>query len=215
MIYLFAGDDTDTKIKSYEKFLSSISKNSEVFYISKNNFSQMEIESFYSGAGLFFSKCTIVFSDILDREETREYLLEKLEFMASSQNDFLFLESKLTKVVLDAFKKARAELNVFELPKEKKEKFNNFLLANALGDKDKLNLWIYYRQAVDKGVGLEELIGVLFWKVKDMILKKHFNKLSEEQLKDIGNNLSFILPKARKEGKDPEVIFEKFLLEIF
>ena len=215
MIYLFAGDDTDTKIKSYEKFLSSISKNSEVFYISKNNFSQMEIESFYSGAGLFFSKCTIVFSDILDREETREYLLEKLEFMASSQNDFLFLESKLTKVVLDAFKKARAELNVFELPKEKKEKFNNFLLANALVDKDKLNLWIYYRQAVDKGVGLEELIGVLFWKVKDMILKKHFNKLSEEQLKDIGNNLSFILPKARKEGKDPEVIFEKFLLEIF
>ena len=58
--------------------------------------------------------------------------------MGESGNDFVFLEGKLNKPVLDAFKKARAEINVFELPKEKIEKFNNFLLANAFGDKDKL-----------------------------------------------------------------------------
>ena len=39
--------------------------------------------------------------------------------------------------LLDKFKKARAEINVFELPKEKKEKFDNFLIANAFSSKDK------------------------------------------------------------------------------
>jgi len=47
-------------------------------------------------------------------------------------------------------KKARAELNVFELPKEKTEKFDNFLVANAFAQKDKQNLWIYFRQAMNR-----------------------------------------------------------------
>ena len=215
MIYLFAGDDVDTKIKTYENFLSSLSKNIEVFNISKNNFSSMEIESFYSGGGLFFSKCVVNFSNILEREEIRDSLLEKLSFMAESGNDFLFLEGKLNKAILDAFKKARAELNIFELPKEKKEKFDNFLLANAFAAKDKFNLWLYYRQAIDKGVGMEELVGVLFWKIKDMIIKKNFSKFSHDQLIGVSNQLSYLLPEARREGKEPEVLFEKFLLDIF
>jgi hypothetical protein len=175
----------------------------------------MEIESFYSGGGLFFSKCVVNFSNILEREETKDFVLDKLEQMRDSQNYFLFLEGKLNKAILDAFKKARAELNIFELPKEKKEKFDNFLLANAFAAKDKFNLWLYYRQAIDKGVGMEELVGVLFWKIKDMIIKKNFSKFSHDQLIGVSNQLSYLLPEARREGKEPEVLFEKFLLDIF
>jgi len=70
--------------------------------------------------------------------------------MEESANSFIFLEGKLNKSILDAFKKTRAKINLFELPKEKKEKFDNFLVANAFGQKDKLNLWIYFRQAMDR-----------------------------------------------------------------
>ena len=135
--------------------------------------------------------------------------------MNQSASAFIFLDGKLNKITLDAFKKAKAEINIFESPKAKKEKFNNFLLANAFGQKDKLNLWIYYRLAVDKGVGLEELVGVLFWKIKDMFLKKDFNKFSPEQLKNFSGKLSYLLPEARKVGQDAEIAFEKFLLEAF
>ena len=93
--------------------------------------------------------------------------------------------------------------------------FNNFLLANDFGAKDKLNLWIHFRQAVDLGVGLEELVGVLFWKIKDMVLKKDFNKVSEVQLKNSASRLSYLLPEARKKGIDAESAFEQFLLEAF
>ncbi len=215
MIYLFSGDDTKTKRTNYERFLKVISKDTETLFINRNNFNKTQIESLYSGASLFSSKSIVVFEGILEYEDNRDFILEKLNLMAGSTSDFIYLEGKLLKPILDAFKKARAELNVFELPKEKKEKFDNFLVANAFGAKDKLNMWVYFRQAMDRGVGMEEIIGVLFWKIKDMILKGDFRKFSEAELKDSASRLSFLLPKARKEGSDAEASFEQFLLEVF
>jgi len=215
MIYLFTGDDFKNKYSAYDKFMKSIPKSVETFFISKNDFDPMRIESFYSGEGLFFSKCAVIFSDIFEREEIRDFILKKLELISESQNDFIFLESKLNKPILDAFRKVRAELNVFELPKEKKEKYDNFILAYDFEKRDKLNLWIHFRQAMDRGVGMEELIGVLFWKAKDMILKKNFGKFSEDEIKNFAGKLSYLLPEARKEGIDAESAFEQFLLEAF
>ena len=215
MLYLFSGDDAKSKIINYEKFIKSLPKEVEVFPVNRNDFDQVQIESFYSGSSLFSAKSAVIFSGILEYEETREFILEKLEAMGKSGNIFVFLEGKLNKPILDAFRKARAELNVFELPKEKKEKFDNFLVANAFANKDKLNTWIYFRQAVDVGVVMEELIGVLFWKIKDMLLKKNFSKFSEEQLKDYASKISYLLPEARKKGLDAESAFEQFLLEAF
>lgn len=215
MIYLFCGDDTKNKYSSYEKFIKSIPSGIEVFFIGKNDFNPIQTESFYSGSGLFFTKCVVVFTNTFEKEETFIFVLEKLNLMAESGNDFVFLEGKLNKTILDAFKKVRAELNVFELPKEKKEKYDNFLLAYDLEKRDKLNLWIHFRQAMDAGVGMEELVGVLFWKTKDMLLKKNFRKFSEIELKNFAGKLSYLLPEARKEGKDTETVFEQFLLEAF
>lgn len=215
MIYLFAGDDTKQKIKNYEKFINKESSGLEIFFINRNNFDFSQIESFYSSSGLFFVQCFVVLDGLCEREDCKEFLLANLSKMMDSTNSFVFVEGKLLKPILDSFKKARAEINYLELPKEKKEKFNNFLLANALGDRDKFHLWLYFRQAMDAGVGMEELTGVMFWKVKDMILKKNFSKFKKEELQSIGNKVSYLLPKARKEGRDDEAAFEQFLLEVF
>jgi hypothetical protein len=157
----------------------------------------------------------VVFSSILEREETREFVLEKLDQMAKSPNDFVFLEGKLAKPVLDAFREVRAELNLYELPKEKKEKFDNFLVANAFARKDKLNLWIYFRQAMERGVGMEEIVGVLFWKIKDMLLRGNLGKFSSAELQNSAARLAYLLPEARRRGRDAEAAFEQFLLEAF
>ena len=215
MIYLFSGDDTKNKISSYEKFIKSIPKNQEIFFINRNDFNPTQIESFYSGASLFSALSGVIFQNIFEHEETRDFILAKSKLMGESANSFIFLEGKLNKPILDAFKKSNAEINIFELPKEKKEKFDNFLVANAFGKKDKLNMWIYFNQAMEKGVGMEELVGVLFWKIKDLIIKKDFQKFSEEQLKTFASKISYLLPQARKEGRDAQSVFEQFLLEVF
>jgi hypothetical protein len=215
MLYLFTGDDVKNKNVSYEKFIKSISNEAETFVVNRNDFDPMQIESFYSGASLFAPLSTIIFRNILEYEETRDFILDKLKLMQEAANTFIFFEGKLNKLVIDAFKKSRAEINVFELPKEKKEKFDNFLVANAFANKDKLNTWIYFRQASERGVVMEELIGVIFWKIKDMLLRRNFSKFSEEQLKTFAAKISYLLPEARKEGKDAESAFEQFLLESF
>ncbi len=220
MIYLFSGDDAKNKIINYEKFIKALPAQAgipltQIFAVNRNDFNQMQIESFYSGSSLFSNLSAVIFQNVLEYEETRDFVLEKLKLMGDSANSFVFLEGKLSKPILDTFKKARAEINVFELPKEKKEKFDNFLVANAFANKDKLNTWIYFRQAIDVGVSLEEVSGVLFWKIKDLILKKNFSKFKEEQLKNFIMKLSYLLPEARKEGRDAESAFEQFLLEVF
>src|SRR3989344_5673853 len=75
-----------------------------------------------------------IFENIFEREETRDFVLKKLNLMGESPNSFIFLEGKLNKGILDAFKKVgpkRPQINIFILPKAKKEKFDNFLVANA------------------------------------------------------------------------------------
>ncbi len=215
MLYIFSGDDIKNKNLAYEKFLKSVPASTEHFLISRNDFNPFQIESLYSGSSLFFASSVTIFQNILEYEETRYFIFSRLQFMAESANSFIFLEGKFNKPILEAFKKVNAKINVFELPKEKKEKFDNFMVANAFAQKDKLNLWIYFRQAVDKGVVMEELIGVLFWKIKDMILKKDFRKFSLVELQTSISCLSYLLPKVRKEGKDAESAFEQFLLEAF
>ncbi|KKQ47258.1 MAG: hypothetical protein US65_C0013G0002 [Candidatus Yanofskybacteria bacterium GW2011_GWC2_37_9] len=208
MIYLFLGDDVKNKLFNYEKFIKSIPVSTEIFYINRNSFDPTQTESFYSGASLFSVLSAVVFQNIFEYEETRDFILNKLELMEKSANSFIFLESKLNKSILDAFKKSLPDdrqtapfVNIFELPKEKKEKFDNFLVANAFEQKNKLNLWIYFREAVDKGVGME--------------MKKNFCKFSEFKLKNYTSRLSYLLPQARKESQDAEAVFEKFLLEAF
>lgn len=215
MIYVFIGDDAKSKHSAYIKFMKSQPKGMETFLISRNDFNKTQVESLYSGSGLFFTKCNVVFSGVLEREELRDFVLSKLPEMAESENNFIFLDSKQSKTITDNFKKTRAEINNFELPKEKAEKFNSFILANALQNKDRLGLWVNYRLAVDNGVALEELSGILFWKAKDMILKKNFSKFTEEELQNFTSRLSYLLPEARRSGNDAETVFEQFLLEVF
>ena len=108
MIYLFFGDDTQSKLSAYEKFIQTVSLDAEVFKFTHNDLSQADIENFFSGQGLFQRKSLVVFLDVLDREETREFILGKLSAMAESRNIFVFLERKVAKPVLDVFRKSGA-----------------------------------------------------------------------------------------------------------
>lgn len=217
MIYVFCGEDTDRKNTSYEKFLKTLPEEVPVFFVNKNDFDPTQLESFYSGASLFSAQSAVVLRDLLGEEEISEFILNKLKFLSESQNTFVFTEGKLKKPILDAFKKARAELNVFEKKDDDKvvKKFDNFQIANAFANRDKFHTWLYFRQAVERGVELEPLAGILFWKIKDMLLRRNFSKFKEAELKNFAAHISYLLPNARKQGPEAESAFEQFLLEAF
>ncbi|MEJ0001737.1 MAG: hypothetical protein WDN09_00935 [bacterium] len=215
MIYLFAGEDAKTRHEAFERFLKSLPTGADVLSIGKNDFDEMQFESLASGAGLFSPKSVVVLSGTFENESAREFILKKLELAAGSANDFAFVEGKLLKPVLERFKDAGADIKIFDKPADKKERFNSFQLASAFGLRDKLNLWIYFRMAMDQGVGMEELVGVLFWKAKDMLVKRSYGKFSEQELKHFAGRISYLLPEARRKALDDESAFEQFLLEAF
>jgi hypothetical protein len=214
MIYIFFGDDLNKRNLAIGKFLATLPEKVTVLHMGKSDFSRAQVEGFISGQSLFFGKSAIILNGIMESDEAKEFIIEKLPELAKSDNLFIFKEGALKKPISDQFKKARAEMNVFEKGKEKVEKFNNFILANALGQRDKLNLWASFREAMELGVGLEELVGVLFWKAKDMLLKRNLGKFKEEELKNFSSKIAYLLPEARREGRDAEAALEEFLLEV-
>lgn len=215
MIYVFCGEDTDRKNTSYKKFLKTLPEEVPVFFVNKNDFDPVQLESFYSGASLFSAQSVVVLRDLLAEQEISEFILNKLKFLSESQNTFVFTEGKLKKPILDAFKKARAELNVFEKKLAPSRGGDNFQIANAFASRDKFHTWLYFRQAVERGVELEPLAGILFWKIKDMLLRRNFSKFKEAELKNFAARISYLLPEARKHGPEAESAFEQFLLEAF
>src|SRR3989339_1800994 len=100
MLYLFSGDEFKRKILNYEKFIKSLPNQAgiapaEIFFINRNDFNPTQVESFYSGSSLFSALSAVVFKNVLEYEETRDFVLEKLDLMDQSANTFVFLEGKL------------------------------------------------------------------------------------------------------------------------
>ncbi len=89
---------------------------------------------------------------------------------AGSENIIVFSEATVTKKITGAFEKVEASIHDFG--KEivsKEEKMNIFTLADALGNRDKKQLWLLLQQALQQA-SPEEIHGILFWQVKNMMM---------------------------------------------
>lgn len=94
------------------------------------------------------------------------------EGYAQSDNIFIFSEETITKPITKVFEKYTSEIHDFgKEEKVKKETFNMFSLTDALGARDKKQLWLLFQQALKNG-SPEEIHGILFWQLKNLALVK-------------------------------------------
>ena len=101
------------------------------------------------------------------------YVIKKdfLEKLESSEHDFFFLEEKITAKERQLF--SRVDVQLIECVPEKiieAKKFNVFQLADALGNRDKKELWLLYQRALQASISAEEIIGTLVWQLKNLTL---------------------------------------------
>jgi hypothetical protein len=88
---------------------------------------------------------------------------------------------------------------------------NPFSIANALATGDGVVIWKQYRELLSQGFAPEELIGILWWKLKDLAKKKPALSLEfKKTLHNFMNTYRF----ARESGGDLETGLEKLLLSI-
>jgi len=227
MLYVFHGSDINKSLEKARALADSLrAKKPDATYIEviADNWSSSIVEENVGGQGLFSSKYIIFLNRVTENAEAKESLPDMIEIMHESTNVFILLEGKLNadlkKVVEKYAEKVVTTDEVAKISNSRfsatnKGDFNIFALADAVASRNSLKSWTLYREAVDSGLEAENIIGVLFWKLKTMIASKKFsNGYSESELSQLLTDLIRIYHDSHRGLIDAERGIEKMMLSL-
>lgn len=241
MIYLFYGTDLVRSRTAATKLSEGLlTKKPDATYIAidSENFKQEVFEELLVAQGLFESKAVVLIKDISSHKEGSVWVSEQIKNIAESPNIFIFAEpaGDLAKKLEKQSEKA-TEYIAKEIVT--KERFNIFLLTDALARRDKKEAWVLYCQALRKGQTPDEIEPMLFWQIKNLLLVKEYEKnpangpketnlkpfvfskalssaklWERDELENILTSLVYLQRDARSGEEDLDIGLEKVLLSI-
>ena len=121
-----------------------------------------------------------------------------------------------------------------DLGEKSDERFNIFLLTDAIGERDKRNAWLIYRKALASGMSAEEIFWRVMWGVKSLILAQKTSSPEESglnpfvyrkaksflknweitELEKLSKALVDGLHRSRRGNSEIEIILEKEILSL-
>ncbi len=189
MFYFLHGNDKDAVNDKASSLVADLLKkrpDASFFTLTDESWSDNLVEEYVAGQGLFESKYIVLIKNVFsgdggsaaEKKARKDNFLEKIEDVARSPNIFIVAESSVDKISLKKIEKHAQKVQEFidkksEFSKEigkGKNDFKIFDLADALGSRDKKTLWMLYRRAIDSGKVPEEIHGILFWQVKNLMI---------------------------------------------
>jgi DNA polymerase III delta subunit len=224
MLYVYHGQDVPKSLEKARALINSLrAKRPDASYIEADAdaWSNSVIEENVGGQGLFSNKYIIFLNRVTENADAKEVLPDFIQIMNESSNIFILLEGKLNADLKRAVEK-HAE-RVVETGEEagskkqeagKKEEFNIFALADAVGSRNALKSWGMYRQAIDNGQETEPIVGMIFWKIKSMIVAKNTRSYSEKELAALLKDLITVYHDGHRGIVDMELGIEKRLLNL-
>lgn len=236
MIYFLYGTDSNrarTKLHELLELAEKKRPNSELFKITTENWSESQFDELLVSQGLFESKYTVVLDNLFEKKDYKIYIMDKLENMRDSEQIFLVLEGIIDAASLKKIEKFSKQAQEFVKKEDKKQNLNIFFITEGLVQKDKKKLWISYIDLLSKGAGPEEIHGILFWQVKNMLLSSlsgsqidtslspfvyknaltGARKYRTEELKEMSSQLVGMTHKVRQGEGELEIMMEKWILE--
>jgi DNA polymerase III delta subunit len=186
MLYFFYGTDIDKARSKSHDLVDSLRKkkpDASFFILNSENFNSNILQEYIGGQGLFSNKYIILLDRICENKETKDNFLDFIKPISESENIFVLLEGKLDKVTATKIEKKSEKFLKFDLPEKSfKKDFNAFGLADAYANRNKKDAWILYRQAIYNGEAPEALHGMIFWKLKTILLSGGNNIWKKEDL---------------------------------
>ncbi len=235
MFYFLHGTDTHKAREKLHDLLKLAQKkrpDAEIFKITTENWSESQFDELLVSQGLFEQKYTVVLDNLFENKEVKEYVVDRLEEVKDSDQIFLFLESKVDAASLKKIEKYSEKVQEFLQKEKAKENLNIFSITDGLVGKDKRRLWISYIDLLGKGAVAEEIHGILFWQVKNMILASRAKSATEtglspfvynnalrgarnfktEDLQKMSGELVSMTHKVRSGEGELEIMLEKWVL---
>ncbi len=237
MIYFLYGNDVNKGRGKLHELLNLATKKrpgAELFKITSENFSEGKLDELISSQGLFEQKYTVVLDNVFEKKDIKSFVVDKLEAMQESEQIFLMLEGNVDAATLKKIEKSSKQVQEFKKAESKKPYFNIFSITEGLLERDKRELWISYVDFIKKGTASEEIHGIFFWQIKNMILACRAKSATEtglspyvyknaltggrkyktEELLKMSSELVEMTHKVRTGKGDMEIMLEKWVLGI-
>ena len=221
MIYFYYGTDINKTIKKSHELIDSLRKkkpDAGFFKLDSEYFDSAMLEEYIGGQGLFSNKYIIFLDRLCEKKEVKEEFVEKLKEIATSENIFIILEGKIDKATATKIEKKAekiVKIDIAETEKAFDKGGNNaFALADAIGKRSKKEAWMLYRKAIDEGEAPEALHGMVFWKIKSLILSGGNYVWKNDELLAVLDELITIYHEARRGKHELETGFEGFILRM-
>lgn len=239
MLYVFHGTDIQKSLEKSRGLVNSLrakKPDASFVFIDANNFNYSTIEGHLGGQGLFSNKYIILLDRVMENKEAKEILPDFIQAMQESANIFIVLDGKLNAELKKLFEKYAEKIVLCEEPSAgdlfKKKEFNVFALGDALASRESFKAWALYRQAVEKGIESESILGTLFWQMKSVKLassaqtagevglnpfvfgncKRFARNFSPNELDQYISNLLALYHDGHRGMVDIEIGLEKLLL---
>lgn len=148
---------------------------------------------------LFGDETIYVIDTPSDNKDLEGEVTEQLEVMGESGNVFLLIEGSLLAPSKKTYAKHASSME--EYKGDKAERFNTFAFADALAKKDKKSLWIHLQNARAGGIATEEIIGVLWWQLKALLLAQKTSSAAAAGMKDFPYNKAKRALSTFKDGE--------------
>lgn len=188
-----------------------------------------------SSVGLFGEKTLFTFDNILDKKEEQDLIVSHMVELGASPNYFLICESAFDKKIAEQLGGEGVSIQeCVAIKGNTRPSFNIFALGDALGKRNKKELWSQFQEARDSGFEPEEISGTLFWAVKNLALMKDApvgslcglnpfvakktrefaNNYTREEIINLSRSLITAYHEAHKGGEPMDIALERFTLSI-
>lgn len=216
MLYFYYGTDIDKARAKAHDLIDSLRKkkpDASFFSVNSDNFNVNTLEEYIGGQGLFSNKYIIFLDRVCENKEMKDAFLDLIKPISESDNIFVLLEAKLDKATATKIEKKSEKFLKFDLlEKANKKEFNAFGLADAFASRNKRDAWILYRQAIDGGEAPEALHGMIFWKLKTILLSGGNSVWKKEELIKSLEKLIDMYHLSRRGEGELENSMEMFIL---
>ena len=202
MLTVFYGNDQIKVRSEAHKYIDSLIKEGQtVVRIESDNYEAGQLLNLSSATVLFGASPIYLIDTLSNQADSYEELLETLESLATSTENFVVIEKDLNASDKKQFTKYSENLNEYKKAGVE-TRFNVFAMAEALVNKDKRQFWVLLQEAKRNGLSAEEIIGTLWWQLKTLRLAMLTKSAEEAGVKDFPYNKA---KRSLKNFKDGEI----------
>jgi hypothetical protein len=206
MIYIYSGNDNKNKISSIKK---KFSKN-EILFLSLSESSREVVFDYVQSVNLFGVSKAVVVENFLANNNLG---IAELTMLQKSDTPFIFLEDKMLAADEKKYKKYSETIEKFEVKELKSAPaYNVFAITDAFAARDKIGAWSLYLNAIENEAQPEAISGILFWKIKTMMMTGSKN-FAKENLKQMSAFLVDIYHRSHTGEMDMKIGLEQFILK--